>query len=302
MRLFAACIVLMATAHAASADDQVLVLRADGRADKVVRTKVEAAVLKLALANGAATAGDVTYVDAAMMVGCKPDEESCTEQVLDMLAVSEIVTISTTPKPGGIEVAVRRIRKGGTTKNAAAMITADKADQLEAITPVFAKDAPPPPIPAISTTPPVQPSEPLQPAAPPPEPAPLVVQSPVMPIDEPSDGRPRGSRRLAAIGMIGGGAMVVVGVVFWASASNIEDEITGAPKRTRADLEYVRELEAQGDAYATTGNVLAIGGVILGGVSTYFFFRGGKRRSHTAQVTPILGHGTGMAITWGGSL
>jgi hypothetical protein len=305
MRLAAACIVLIATAHVASAE-QILVLRADGRADKAVRLKVEAAVLKLATQTGSATAGDVTYVDAAMMVGCKPDEDSCKDQVLDMLAVEEIVTISTTPKPGGIEVAVRRVRKGATTKSVAVMITPDKADQLDALDPMFVKEAPPPSttppplVPAVSTQPP---TEPLQPA-PAQEPTPSVVVQPLPAVtpEEPDDGRPHGTRRLAAFGMIGGGAMVVVGVVFWASASNIEDEITAAPKRTRADIEHVRDLEAQGDTYATAGNVLAVGGLILGGVSTYFFLKSGKRKSHTAQVTPILGHGTGMAITWGGSL
>ena len=320
-RFLIACVVLFASISAASADEKVLVLRAEGRADKKVRTKVEGAVLKLAKAGGeATTAGDVTYGDAATMVGCKPDEDKCKDEVLGMLAVDEIVTITTTPKPGGIEVMVRRIGKGGVTKTASAMVTPEKAEELEAISPLFGKDGPasplPPPIVSTTTQPPPPIHDPIrEPVQPPVTPPPATTTAPPptvaaattpsavpAPVDEPRDDRPRGNRRLAMVGMAGGGAMLLVGFVFWASASGIEDEIRDAPKRTRADLQHVKDLEAEGDAYATTGNVLAIGGLILGGVSTYYFIKSGKRSSHTASVSPILGNGTGIAITWGGSL
>jgi len=316
-RFLIACIVLFASVRDASADDKVLVLRAEGRADKKVRMKVEGAVLKLAKTTGeATTAGDVTYGDAATMVGCKPDEDKCKDEVLGMLAVDEIVTITTTPKPGGIEVMVSRIGKGGTTKTASTLVTPDKAEELAAISPLFGTAGPasplPPPVVSTTTQPPPPVREPIrEPVTPPPattttappptvaEPTPAAMPAPV---DEPRDDRPRGNRRLAMFGMAGGGAMVLVGMVFWASASGIEDEIRDAPKRTRADLQHVKDLEAEGDAYATTGNVLAIGGLILGGVSTYYFIKSGRRSSHTASVSPILGNGTGIAITWGGSL
>ena len=307
MRAIAACVLLVASVLVASADDKVLVLKAEGRADKVVRTKVEGAVVKLAAKTGA-TLGDVTFGDAAVMVGCKPDEDKCKDEVLGMLAVEEIIAITTTPKPGGIEVSVRRISKGGVTKSAAVIVTAARADQLEAIEPLFAPPAPPPPAvvtptplnavndpyltPPTETTPP--PSEPL----PPPVTSASTVVTP--PIEERRDEeRPRGGRRLAMFGMAGGAAMVIVGVVFWASASNVEDTIAGAPKKTRADLEHVKDLEAEGDAYATTGNVLTVGGIILGGVSTYFFLKSGKRAQRIG-ITPTTGNGA--ALTWGGSL
>ncbi|MDQ3338461.1 MAG: hypothetical protein M4D80_25115 [Myxococcota bacterium] len=319
LRAAIACVVMLASAHV-SADDKVLVLRAEGRADKKLRTKIEGAVLKIAMTTGEpTTAGDVTYSDAAAMVGCKPEEDKCKVEVLGMLSVDEVVTITATPKPGGIEVLVRRIAKSGGTKTATTLVTPDNVDQLDAINPLFGKDGPasplPPPVAVAPTTPATR--EPVEPTPyPPPEtlpmpattaPRPIVAETPTTapmpgPVDNPEDDRPRGSRRLATFGMVGGGVMVLVGVVFWASASNVEDEIKDAPNRTRKDLEHIKDLEAEGDAYAMTGNVLAIGGLILGGVSTYYFMKGGKRPSRSANVTPILGNGTGIAITWGGSL
>jgi len=311
MRFAIACIVLAIASGVAVAEDKVLVLRAEGRADKTVRTKIEGAVLKLAAGTGgAATAGDVTFGDAAMMVGCKPEDEKCKDEVLGMLAVDEIIAITAMPKPGGIEVSVRRISKGGATRNGATLVTADKADQLEALTSLFEKPAPlPPPVTTITTTAPIAPApmpEPAptttEPPAPVPEPTTTATIAPLPgPIDEPRDDQPRRGRRLAMFGMAGGGALLVIGIVFWASAANIEDEIDDSPKRTRADLEHIQDLEAQGDGYATAGNLLAVGGLILGGVSTYFFMKSNKSSTHTA-VTPIINNGTGIAITWGGSL
>lgn len=319
-----AAVVLLASVGGAVADDKILVLRAEGRADKQVRAKVEAAVLELAKSTGGSTTpGDVTFGDAATMVGCSPDEDACKVEVLGMLAVDEIVTIATARKPGGIEVTVRRIGSGGATRTATALVAPDRADRLDAIAPLFGGRAagppsplPPPVTPAVTTAPAPAPGEPTPSPAPPPAPpitsepaptapAPTTVADAAMlppPADEPRNDRPRGNRRLAMFGMAGGGVMLVVGIVFWASAKNIESEIADAPTRTREQLEHVQDLEAEGDAYATTGNVLAVGGLILGGVSTYYFLKSGKRSSRTASVAPILGHGTGIAITWGGSL
>lgn len=345
-----ACLALLAGVAYGDAE-KVLVLRAEGRADKKIRTRIEGAVLKLAqTGGGATTAGDVTFGDAAMMVGCKAEEESCKGEVLGMLAVDEIVTITATPKPGGIEVAVRRIGKTGATRNAATLVTPDKAEQLDALAPLFgAVPAPPPvvvrapapapvvvrapapapvvrapvaapagrvpapvtPAPAtipppvaVTTTPPAPEPAPVEPAPIAPAPTTTATMAPMPgPIDEPRDDGGGNSRRWPMIGMAAGGAMLVVGVVFWASAAGIEDDIEKAPKGTRAELEHVQDLEAEGDAYATTGNVLAVGGLVLGGVSTYYFLKRGKAPARTARVTPLYGSGgSGIAITWGGSL
>ena len=54
-------VIAIACPRVAGAEDKVLVLRAEGRADKKLRTKIEGAVLKLAQSTGEpTTAGDVT--------------------------------------------------------------------------------------------------------------------------------------------------------------------------------------------------------------------------------------------------
>lgn len=331
-RIAIACLVVLLAGVASADGEKILVLRAEGRADKNVRTRIEAAVLKLAQSGGqATTAGDVTFGDAAMMVGCKPDDETCKIEVVGMLAVDEIVTITATPKPGGIEVAVRRIGKAGATRNAATLVSPDKADQLDAIAPLFgaATRTPPPPrlpppagvTPTPTATRPVDPVMPRASTAPTPTPATSTIEpAPVEPIqaapattataaplaepgpiDAPDDRST--TRRLSMYGLAGGGVLLIAGVIFWASAASIESDIADAPKETRAQLEHVRDLEDEGDGYATTGNVLVVGGLILGGVSTYYFWKSGKRApARSARVVPLVGNGTGIAVTWGGTL
>jgi hypothetical protein len=310
MRVVVCLLALVVGFGVAAADDKVLVLKAEGRADKGARAKIEKAVLELAKTNGVPTAGDITYSDAAAMVGCMPDEDACKQQVVEMLSVDEIVTIAATPKPGGIEVTVRRIGKLGATRSASALVTADTAHQLDAIAPLFGRAAPPPPAPAVTTPPPIgEDTAPPADAAPPPavpppaevaQATPSPVTAEIAPAEPRDDDQPPRSRRLAMLGMGGGGVLLVTGIVFWASAKNVESEIADAPKRTRDDLEKLQELEDRGDTYATVGNVLAVTGLVVAGVSTYFFLKRGKRSSRTARVTPaVFGDGAGIAITWG---
>lgn len=292
--------------------EKVLVLRSEGRVDGKARGKIEAAVLKLAKTSSAATRGDITYGEAAAAVGCKPEEAACKDEVLGMLSVDEIVTITAVAKPGGLEVSVRRIGKGGVTRTAMTVVPADKPDQLDAIGPLFGKEpAPvttpvpvPPPAPAITKVEPLpEPAPPAQPLPPPAavqEPTPSVVTT--LPTSEPQDDRAHPNSRLPKLGMIGGGAMFVVGLVFWGSAASVEGDIDTAPRQTKEQLLRLQELEQQADDYAAVGNLLVLTGVVVGGVSTYFFLKGRKRSSSTARITPtVLGDGAGIAVTFGGT-
>jgi hypothetical protein len=321
MRILGAFVALALLTSIAAAEDKVLVLRAEGRADKKIRTKVEAAVLKLAKANvDATTAGDITYTDAAAMVGCKPDEDKCKDEVIGMLAVDEIVTITTTPKPGGIDVEVRRIVKGGITKQANTLVLAEKADSLDSLAPLFMKAAPPSPLPPpitpsvtpapapapiatpAPTPPPTTPAPPATTVPPPttvadPTPPPPITAPISAPHDEGPEDRPS---RLPMVGMGVGGVLVIAGIVFWASAANFEDQASDAPKNTRAEIEHVKELEQQGDDYASTGNVLTLTGLVVGGVSAYFFIKGRRSSSTSARITPtVTNSGAGLAVGGG---
>lgn len=326
-----AVIAAVALAHDAHAD-KVLVLKSDGRVDPKVRARIDAAILKLAKTTPHEIApGDITYTDAAAAVGCAAEEAGCTDQVLDMFAVDEIVITSLAPKPGAITVSVLRVGKGGATREATATVTADTAEKLDPIAALFGAAATPPA--RTTTTPPARPpvTTPDNGAAsggpddsasaatdaavalgmPPRDEAPTVppassATDPAAPtmtsqpglVDSPSPQR----SRLPRVGMITGGSMVVVGVLFWASAAGVQEEIDGAPTRSKQDLLRLQDLEAKGDTYAMIGNVLAIGGVVVGSVSTYYFFKGRRARSQTARITPmVFGDGGGIAITFGGA-
>lgn len=97
--------------------------------------------------------------------------------------------------------------------------------------------------------------------------------------------------------------MFLVGVIFWGSTKAVQEEINTSPTRTKDDLRRLQDLEAKGDAYATAGNILGVGGLILGGVSTYYFIKDRReRRTTTARITPtVLGDGAGIAVTFGGA-
>ena len=364
-----AVLVLVAAAAAPAAADsrKLMVLPADGRADAKLKQKVDAAVAKLAKASGETVSiGEVSYNDMAAAVGCKPDEASCRDEVIATLAVDEIVITAVNPKPGGFDVSVRRAAKGSAAaREASTLVTADKADQLDAIGPLFGAKAavtappptaskpavtapppptaskpavtapppkpavtgpPPPPTTTASTTggqkpygpPPAPVSEPTpssvsDPAPPPPKPAPPRVAE-AQPANtnvgeplpgEPSDRKFWDRRRVQIAGMATGGAMLVVGFVLWGKASDYQDQVDAFPSpiRSRAQLQELQDLENQGDAYATWRSVFVVGGLAIGGVSTYLFVKGrhGRAASHASLAPTLFPHGAGLAFTFGGS-
>jgi hypothetical protein len=103
--------------------------------------------------------------------------------------------------------------------------------------------------------------------------------------------------------MSAGGTMVLLGFILWGQASNIQGEINSSPNRTHADLEYIHDLEQRGDSFAAWGNVMFLGGAVVGGISAYYFWKDRRaQRSMTARITPaVFDHGAGIAFTLGGS-
>ena len=319
--LIVAC-ALAALAGSAAAGPKIQVLQADGRADAKVRAKIDTGVLALAKTTGdQIVPGDITFPDAAAAVGCMADDASCKDEVLGMLSVDEIVITTVSPKPGGFEVAVRRVGKGGASREAIGFVAQDRLDKLEAIAPLFStkpKPAPPPATPppatpppatgAVTTTSPTPPSE-VAPVAPPAPPAPPAAAEPrtspieTQPIDPYAagkDDRPRG-RRLPLIGMAAGGTMLLIGVAFWGSAASVQDEIDAAPVGTKTQLRELQALEERGDRYAGAGNLFAVGGLVLGGISTYYFVKSRRPRATTARLVPaVFEGGGGLAFAIGG--
>jgi len=281
LRTLGPLFVLTLAASPAVADaHKLLVLQSEGRADASTRSKIDAAIVKLAVADDPqAAAGELNFTDAATAVGCKPEAAACKDEVLGMLAVDEIVITTLAPRPGGLEITVRRISKGGGSRDATMLLAAGTPpDKLDGIAPLFA----PPPAPA-----------PL-PVAPEPTPSPIVTERP--PLD------PTSNRRLEITGMAGGGALVVLGLLMWSAANGVDSDIAKAPTSTAADLRHLRDLESKGDGYATLGNVFAISGLVVGGISTYFYVRDRRAAATTsARLMPtVLDHGAGVVLTIGG--
>jgi hypothetical protein len=324
--------ILAVTTTAAYADPhKVLVLQSEGKADGAVRTKIDGAVLKLAKGLPAAdvSPGDTTLSDAAAAVGCKPDAQACRDEIMGMLGVDELVYTSLTPKPGGTEVEVHRAIKGGSTTDAKQVVSGAQADKLDNIAVLFggvkAGDAFVPPGTKPDTTAKPDATAKPDPAQPPdttaapdagttdPKPAEPVTTAEATPpvVDAqpnpnpagPQDTAPgRGRQRLELAGMIGGGALVLIGFMCWGSAADIQSQIDEAPTQTKPQLDNLADLEARGDSYAAWGNVLFLGGAILGGVSTYFFIKDRRARRHatSARITPtVFDHGAGLALTFG---
>ena len=111
------------------------------------------------------------------------------------------------------------------------------------------------------------------------------------------------NRRLEVMGIAAGGALVVLGLVMWAEADSTQSDIENAPTRTPNDFKNLRDLENTGDTYATLGNIAAIGGLALGAVSGYFYWRDRHRAtSRHARLAPtVFDHGAGVTLTIGGA-
>jgi hypothetical protein len=329
----AAAVAALALAPRLAAADphRVLVLQSEGRADPALRAKIDAAVVRLAAAAQLqAAAGELTFTDAATAVGCRPDAPSCRTEVIGMLSVDEIVLTTVTPKPGGVEIAVQRVARGGAERAATMRLaTGAPPDRLDGIASLFGEPrgasapaassqppaaartdrpalapspAPPPTAPAIAPTSPAE--------AAPRVPAPSAIASiapiapevvptgPVAQADQPG----LRDRRLELAGMIGGGGLLALGVVLWGTTSSTQDDINRAPTRTRQDLANLRDLESRGDLYAAAGNVLVATGAVLGGLATYLYIRDRRAASaSTARLVPtMIDHGAALVLTVGG--
>lgn len=282
---------------------KILVLQSEGRVDAKTRARIDVAVVNLAKSGtDQVTPGEITYSDAAALVGCKPEEASCKDEVIQTLAVDEIVIVVVTPKPGGLEVSVRRVAKGAASREAVTIVSTDKPDKLDAVGTLFGRPGTAPTTTEPVTTPPTVGPEPTtEPTTKPvvTEPAPTVGSA------ELRDDRARKRRRLHLAGMGGGGGMFLIGILLWSKANGLQSEIDSAMPRNERELDQLRDLESRGASYAGWGNFFVLGGLALGGVSTYFFLkarRANKRAASTAWLGPALfDRGAGVMLTIGPS-
>jgi len=295
-------VLLGAMASSAAAEPhKILVLQTEGRADPATRLKIDATLARLATADGAQVSpGDITFTDAAAAVGCKPEVPACRDEVIGMLAVDEVVYATTALKPGGIEIEVHRVTPGGGTRDGKMLLaTGQSADTLDGLAPLFTRGATTEPVPP---TPPTEPAPTVLPPATDPQPSPITTPAPPPP-RQLDDGESPTRRRLLLAGIIAGGTLSTIGFLLWGEAGTIQEEVDTHPTRTAAELDDLKQLEQRGDSYAAWGNVLFLGGAVLGGISTYFYVKDRRARAaRTARIAPaVFDHGAGITLTLGGS-
>jgi hypothetical protein len=281
-------------------------------------------VLKLAKSiGGNVEAGEVSFSDATMMVGCNPSESSCKSQVLDTLGVDEIVVTTVDKAPdGALKITVRRIAKTGMPSEQTTTVPAGQAADARLnsdVGPMFgAAPAPAKPdsasigaelgatagggsattTPAVTTPPPETTTRPapVQTAQ-----ADTVTAAPNNQVTTLPEDR-ADHRRLEMTGMAVGGGLVLLSFIMWAEAGSTQSDIDAAPTKTAADFANLEDLENQADTYAGLGNLFFVGGVAVAGVSTYFWWRDRKTgSSQQARIAPaVFDHGAGVTLSFGG--
>ena len=320
MKRALALAILSASSVASAEAHHVMVLRAEGNADAATKAKIDTQVLKIAKnLDGQVEPGDISFADAAAATGCAPSEPACKDDVLATMGVDEIVVTTANAVPGGVEVKVKRLAKGQAPRESATLIPSSQAPDAKMnadVGPMFGLKA------ATSPTlpPPVEPKK--QPAPPPPPPPETHVPPPTTTaqapagdtvtaspngqlVPPPPEGEtPSGNRRLETAGLVAGGVLVTVGVIFWASAQSQQDSIDSFMPKSPKDFVQLQDMESTGDTYATLGNITFIGGVALAAVSGYFLWRD-RHHSGSAQhariVPTVYPGGGGIAISFGGS-
>ncbi len=274
-RVLVVLIALAATVEATP--NKVLVLPTGGDTDPALRHRVDAHLQKLAHELGDVESGDTTFDETATAVGCDPAAPACAEQVLSTVGVDDLVWATATTKDGATTVTVQRATKDAPPRQVSvALAPGDDGTQADAqLHPVFG------PVGAEPNPPPIGPT-----------------RQPAEPRDD-TDQQRNFRRGLGITALAAGGVALLVGVALWGSASGTQGQINSATLDTAADVQNVMALQSKADNYATSGNILVVGGVVLAGAGAVLLYLDHRHRTTVAPIA--FAHGAGISVTFAGS-
>jgi hypothetical protein len=267
---------------------KVLVLTFQGNDAAKVQAAVAAA---LTAAGQEATAGDTSYEDAAVLIGCDAASDDCADQVLDTLSVEEAV-FGSAAKNG--DVVIQRAVRGKPRRQAKVRI--EGRQPLDAAVAPALRELYKEPTPVEKAEPATALAEPApaataEAAAPPPT---VEVLAPT-PEEHPY-------RRWSILAWSGSGAALLTGMVLWIHAGSLQDDIDKAPDGSPVEIMALQDLEGRAATSANWGNAMVVVSAGLAGVGTYFWVKGRRPRgAASAAIGPmLLPDGGGILVTIGG--
>jgi hypothetical protein len=267
---------------------KVIVLPLDGNAPAAQKSQLNDSIARVARAksDGDVTIGDTTFAETAAAVGCDPATPACAETVRSTLAVDELVYGTAKTDGGRTTVTVYRATEGSEpTSRVSVLAETDSGDKVEpAIERVFTGEA------TGSDT--VGSGSDVGSGS----------AAPVRP-------RPKGNffdtrERKLGVGLAGGGVVAIaIGISFWASKSDLQDQIDAREEngqtRTLTELEALQDLEDRAGSKAMWGNIMVGVGLGLAAAGAYFLYKDHQNRSATVTPAPVEA-GTGMTLVLGG--
>lgn len=263
--ILVACVACVATSALAQPARKVLVLPVDGAADVQLRKQLDASVARSATAlDGAVTSGNTTFAETAAAVGCNPGAAACIDEVIGTLAVDELVWGTATTTNGQTRLVVYRAQAQQPARAKEIVVGTDEAQTQAQLGSLF------------------------QPLA-----VPAAPTGSALPAEPADHGRRNFGIALAA----GGTVMMIVAFALWANESSLAEQIEDAPTNSIDDFRALEALEDRAYRYAAIGNLLMLGGLVVGGYGAYVIYQDRTSRV-VVRPTPVDG---GVGVTIGGT-
>jgi hypothetical protein len=265
---------------------KVIVLPLDGNAPPAQKAQLNDSLTRMAKVKteGDFTIGDTTFAETAAAVGCDPASPACAETVRTTLGVDELIYGTAKTSDGRTTVTVYRAQQGAPpTSQISVIAETDSGDKMEpGVAPLFGGGE----LGSGSDT--------------------LGSGSAVGSGSEtPAGARRKGNffdtrERKVGVALAGGGVIALaIGLSFWASKSDLQDQIDNHATRSLTDLESLHDLEDRAGSKAMWGNIMVGLGLGLGAAGAYFLYKDHQNRSATVTPAPVEA-GTGMTLVLGG--